>query len=93
MVDLGTAADFGVLADSGISVAGAVNSTTIYADIETLPNPAITGLGNVVLNGVNPGGDSVTQIVKADLLTAYNDAAGCSLTVVPGHPRSTTVET
>ena len=52
-VDLGTASGFAILAGSGITVAGAVNTTTITGDIGTYPTPAITGLGNVVLNGAN----------------------------------------
>ena len=75
-VDLGTASGFAVLAGSGITVAGAVNTTTITGDIGTFPTPAITGLGNVVLNGVNHANDAVTQNAKNDLVTAYNDAAG-----------------
>ena len=75
-VNLLTAGNFAVLAGSGITVAGAVNSTTITGDIGTYPTPSITGLGNVVLNGVNHAGDAVTQQAKNDLVTAYNDAAG-----------------
>ncbi len=76
LVSLGSADGFAVLGGSGISVAGAVNSTTITGDIGTFPTPSITGLSNVVLNGVNHGGDAVTQSAKTDLVTAYNDAAG-----------------
>ncbi len=72
---LGTAAPFGVLAGAGITVAGAVNSTTITGDIGTFPITTITGLNNVVLIGVNHGGDAVTQNAKGALLTAYNSAA------------------
>ena len=75
-VDLGTAASFGVLAGTGITVAGPVNSTTINGNIGTFPTPSITGLGNVVLNGVNYGSNTVAQTAKANLLTAYNAAAG-----------------
>lgn len=75
-VPLGTADSFAVLAGSGITVAGAANSTTINGNIGTFPTTTITGLGNVVLNGVNHAGDLVTQQAKNDLLTAYNDAAG-----------------
>jgi len=75
-VNLGTASGFAVLAGSGITVAGAVNSTLITGDIGTFPTPSITGLGNVVLSGVNHEGDGVTQGAKFDLATAYNDAAG-----------------
>ena len=75
-VNLGTTSGFAVLAGSGITVAGAVNSTVITGDIGTFPTPAITGFGNVVLNGVNHADDGVTQLAKNDLVTAYNDAAG-----------------
>lgn len=77
-VNLGSAAGFAVLAGSGITVAGAVNTTKITGDIGTFPTTSITGLGNVVLNGVNQAGDAVTQGAKSDLVTAFNDAAGRS---------------
>lgn len=73
---LGTSGSFAVLAGSGITVAGAVNTTTINGDIGTFPTPSITGLGNVTLNGVNHADDAVTQQAKTDLVIAYNDAAG-----------------
>ena len=73
MVDLGSADKFAVLAGAGITVAGAVNTTSITGDIGTYPTPAITGFGNVVLTGVNHADDSVTQLAKNDLTTAYND--------------------
>lgn len=75
-VPLGSASQFAVLAGSGITVAGAVNTTTITGDIGTFPTPSISGLGNVVLHGVNHVGDAVTQTAKDSLVTAYNDAAG-----------------
>jgi hypothetical protein len=75
MVQLGTASSFGVLAGSGITVAGAVNTTTITGNIGTSPTPAITGLGNVVLNGVNDANNAVTAQAKIDLSTAFTDAA------------------
>ena len=77
-VDLGSDSSFAVLAGSGITVAGAVNTTTITRDIGTFPTTSITGLGNVVLNGANHAGDAVTQQAKTDLVTAYKDAAGRS---------------
>lgn len=93
-VDLGTDSSFAVLAGSGITVTG---PTTITGDIGTAPTPAITGLGNVTLNGVDQGNDAVTQLAQNDLTTAFNDAAGRSantsyvggfdlagLTLVPG---------
>lgn len=75
-VDLGSDSSFAVLAGSGITVAGAIHSTTITGDIGTFPTTSITGLGNVVLNGANQAENAVTQNAKNDLVTAFNDAAG-----------------
>jgi hypothetical protein len=75
-VDLGSTRNFAVLAGSGITVAGTVNSTTINGDIGTFPTPSISGLENVTLNGVNYADNPVTQLAKDDLVIAYNDAAG-----------------
>ena len=76
-VDLGTAGNFAVLAGSGITVAGAVNTTTINGDIGTYPTPAVTGSGNVVLNGVDQTlNSSLMSIAKGDLSSAFTDAAG-----------------
>jgi hypothetical protein len=93
-VDLGTDSNFAVLAGSGITVTG---PTTITGDIGTAPTPAITGLGNVTLNGVNQGNDAVAQLAQNDLTTAFNDAASrpantsyaggfnlAGLTLIPG---------
>lgn len=75
-VDLGTAADFAVLAGAGITVAGPVDSTVITGDIGTHATTTIAGLENVILFGVNHSGDDVTQQAKIDLGGAYTDAAG-----------------
>jgi hypothetical protein len=75
-VNIGTDSQFAILAGSGIIVAGAVNSTVITGNIGTFPTPSITGLGNVVLNGVNQAGDAVSQGAKTDLTAAFDDAAG-----------------
>lgn len=81
-VDLGTASSFAVLAGSGITVAGAVNTTTITGDIGTYPTPSITGLGNVVLNGVNQTSDTGLMLnSKIDLTAAFNAAAGLPATM------------
>ncbi len=71
-VNLGTADSFAVLAGSGITNTGA---TTITGDVGSFPTNSQTGFGTVTLNGVNHGGDAVTQQAKIDLVTAYNDAA------------------
>jgi uncharacterized membrane protein len=70
---LGTAADFSVLAGSGITNTG---PTTIYGDVGTFPTPSQTGFGSVTIIGTNHVDDAVTQQAKIDLVTAYNDAAG-----------------
>lgn len=76
IVRLGTGSNFAIIAGSGITIAGAVHSTTITGDIGTFPNTSIIGLGNAILHGINHAGDAVTQNAKNDLITAYNDAAG-----------------
>jgi hypothetical protein len=73
---LGTASTFAVLAGSGITTAGAVNSTKITGDIGTFPTLTETGMGNVVLSGINHVGDALTQQAKNDLVGAYNAVAG-----------------
>ncbi len=75
-VDLGSASNFAVLAGSGITFAGTVNSIPIHRDIGSSPTATITGLGNIVLFGTNQGGNAVTVIGKTDLSIAYVDAAG-----------------
>lgn len=76
VVSLGTAGKFAVLAGAGITVAGAIATTYITGDIGTHPTPAITGQGNLILIGTNHAGNAVTQAAKADLVTAYDAAAG-----------------
>ena len=90
-VPLGSASSFAVLAGSGLTVAGAVNSTLITGDIGTFPTTTETGLGNLVLTGTNHAGDVTTQAAKNDLVTAYNAAAGQATTqTVPTELGSTT---
>jgi len=73
VISLGTASHFGVLAGSGITITG---PTSITGDIGSSPTPAITGLANLNLNGVNQAGNAVTQTAQNDLATAYNAVAG-----------------
>jgi hypothetical protein len=70
---LGTAGQFAVLAGSGITNTG---PTTITGDVGTFPTTSETGFGTVTLNGVNHGGDAVTQQAKTDLTTGYGVATG-----------------
>jgi ice-binding like protein/CARDB protein len=86
-VNLGTAGSFAVLAGAGITNTG---STTITGDVGSHPTNSQTGFGpganSVTLLGasVNHHDDAVTQGAKADLVTAYNDAAGRVATPIPG---------
>lgn len=80
--DLGTASGFAVLAGSGITVAGGVNTTTINGDIGSYPTVSVTGLGSVVLNGVNQSANAgLMQMAQSDLASAFSAAAGRSPTM------------
>jgi hypothetical protein len=78
-VNLGTADGFAILAGAGITNTG---STTVTGDVGSHPTNSQTGFGpganQVILTGAstNHHDDAVTQGAKADLVTAYNDAAG-----------------
>jgi len=79
-IDLGSAADFAVLAGSAITFTGA---TTVSGDVGSYPTPAITGIGNVTfLSGSNHAGDASTQAAKTALASAYTDAFGRSGTAI-----------
>jgi hypothetical protein len=90
-VPLLTTSSFAILAGSGITFAGAVNSTTVNGNIGTFPTTSITGIGNAVLNGTNHAGDAITQQAKLDLTAAYLFAAAQTGAVtVPTELGSTT---
>jgi len=72
-VGLGTADDFAVLAGETITNTG---PTTINGDVGLDPGTATPGFGSVTLNGDLHVDDVVAEQAKADLVTAYNDAAG-----------------
>jgi hypothetical protein len=72
-IPLGTAGSFVVLAGAGVTNTG---STTLNGDLGTFPTTSETGTSTLTLNGVDHGGDAVTQGAKDDLVTAYNTAAG-----------------
>jgi hypothetical protein len=86
-LDLGAAASFAALAGSGITIAGTVYSSTLVGDIGSFPTPAITGLENLVITGINHAADAVTQEAHANLNAAYIDAAGrvANVQFVGGH--------
>ena len=87
---LGNAGLFALLAGSGTTNTGV---TTISGDVGSSPNPAETGFAAcpaadcVALTGANhtdpSPNDAVTQSAKADLITAYNNAAGQTPTLIP----------
>lgn len=78
-VTLGTADTFAILAGSGITIGGAVNTSTITGDIGSSLTPTITGIGNAVLTGTNHAGDATTVSAKSALATAYTNAEGQTL--------------
>jgi hypothetical protein len=80
-IDLGTAANFAVLAGAGINNAG---FTSITGDVGSSPTATTAGFDTVTLNGTNHGGDSVTVSAKAALSDAYNDAVGRTPTTIYG---------
>ncbi len=92
-VPLGDGATFAVLAGAGVTNTGA---TTLGGDVGSFPTAGTTGLGTITLvDGVDHGGDTVTQQAKTDLVTAYDAASAQSpdplggvelagLTVEPG---------
>jgi hypothetical protein len=82
-VILGTASGFAALAGSGISFAGSA-PTTLHGDIGGVPSASITGMANLLLDGVNHADDAVAQNARGALLTAYNDAAGRTPTTLYG---------
>lgn len=81
-VDLGSASNFAVLASSGITLA-ASGTSDITGDIGSSPT-GITGIENLLLIGINHGGDPVTLQAQADLATAYADAAGRAYDITYG---------
>lgn len=77
-VNLGTAANFGLLAGSTITNSG---SSVINGDVGVSPGSAVTGFGPpVVLNGTLHLADAVAGQAQTDLTTAYNAAAGATPT-------------
>jgi hypothetical protein len=76
-VPLGTASDFAVLAGSTITSTG---PTTVSGDVGLSPGTAVTGFPPGLVNGTTHVSDPVAVQAKADLVTAYNDAAARSTT-------------
>jgi LPXTG-motif cell wall-anchored protein len=72
-ITMGTAADFAVLAGQTITNTGA---TTITGDAGIHPGSAFPGLPDVTLNGAVHLADAVALQAQADLVSAYDQAAG-----------------
>ncbi len=94
-VNLGTAANFGLLAGSAITNASA--GTSITGDVGSSPTPTVTGLTPLQVNGtLYTAADPATAQAQTDLTVAYDQAAGATcntdltgtdlggLTLVPG---------
>jgi len=73
-VDLQTAGSFGILAGSTVTNTGL---TLIVGELGVWPGSAVTGFPpGIVSNGTIHLSDAVAQQAQADLVTAYNFAAG-----------------
>jgi hypothetical protein len=78
-VNLGSAANFAVLAGSTVTNTG---MTTVTGDLGVSPGTAVTGFGPGVVVGTTYAGDPVAAGAIANLSLAYDDAAGRSLCAV-----------
>ena len=89
-VNLGTTSSFAILAGTTITNTG---STTVTGDIGLSPGTAFTGQASVTVNGAVHLTDAVASQAQADLVTAYNDAAGRTpVTTVPTELGGTTLD-
>ena len=80
-IDLGSAANFAILAGAGVTNTGV--TTHIYGDVGSFPTATIAGLlaGNVT-GTLYTVADPLVGTAKTDLTTAYNDAQGRSLSAI-----------
>ena len=84
-LNLGTAANFAVLAGAAVTSTG---NTDVTGDVGVWAGTGVTGFQGIVPGG--PGivhgnihaGDATAQTAQGDLTTAYNDAAGRTLAPV-----------
>jgi hypothetical protein len=76
-VPLGSATTYGVLAATTVTSTGA---TTIDGDLGVSPGNTVSGAPTV--NGTTHLGDPIAAQAQADLLVAYNNAAGRTLDAV-----------
>lgn len=88
-VNLGTTKSFAVLAGSEITNTG---PTTINGDVGLHPGTAFTGQDEATISGEVHLADDVAEQAKADLVIAYNDAAGrLPVTTIPTELGGTTL--
>lgn len=80
-IDLGSAANFAILAGAGVSNTGV--TTRITGDVGAFPTATINGLlaGNVT-GTLYVVADPIVGLAKTDLTTAYNDAQGRSVNAI-----------
>jgi hypothetical protein len=76
-IDFGSAESFAILAHETITNIG---DTTIKGNVGLYPGTSITGFETVTLTGTIHKTDTIAMNAMADLLTAYNDAAGRTTT-------------
>lgn len=74
-IDLGSAANFVILAGSTVTSTGVIG-TVVTGDIGVNPGTAVTGFPPAILNGAMQLGNGVSLAAQNDLTTAYNMAAG-----------------
>src|SRR3954466_1011132 len=74
-VNLGAAANFGVLAGSTVTSSGA---TIVNGDLGLWPGTAVSGFPPGIVNGTMHVNDPIAQAAEGDLTIAFNDAAGRS---------------
>jgi hypothetical protein len=72
-VNLGSAGNFAVLANSTVTSTG---PTVVTGDLGISPGTALVGFGPGVVLGTKHLNDAVAAAAQLDLTTAYNDAAG-----------------
>lgn len=84
-VDLGTAANFVVLAGASVTSTG---DTEVTGELGVWAGSSVTGFQGIapggpgIVHGSIHAGDATAQIAQGDLTTAYNDAAGRTLAPV-----------
>lgn len=80
-IDLGSAADFAILAGAGVTNTGA--TTRITGDVGSFPTATIAGLTNAnVIGTLYTVASPIVGTAKTDLTTAFNDAQSRSVNTI-----------